>query len=266
MAYEAEMPGKKVSKERLKVICARYYFASPFISGKEVLEVGCGPGLGLGYLAKKAQRIVGMDISEENLRYARQRYKNNHSNKKIEILCLDAHNLSLFQNKSFDVVLAMATVYALDLNKFLRECRRLLKKNGLFIFDIPNKNVPGFKGSKFGHKYYSVPELFRLLEQYQFDSRIFGAFPIARGFASGVRERIRVTLLRIVSNILEAMPGGRIMKDFLDGFTLDKIKIMPEIEEKDIEVLNIKNIKFVPLPRESPNFNYKILYVIAKAS
>jgi SAM-dependent methyltransferase len=40
-----------------------------------VLEIGCGAGLGLGYLARFARKVVGGDIEEKNVSLARQFYK-----------------------------------------------------------------------------------------------------------------------------------------------------------------------------------------------
>ena len=35
--------------------------AARLASGKDVLEVACGPGIGLGYLQRRAARVVGGD-------------------------------------------------------------------------------------------------------------------------------------------------------------------------------------------------------------
>lgn len=51
-----EIPGNKISKEQLTRLYHRYHFASLFCKGKDVLEVACGGGMGLGYLAKFAKK------------------------------------------------------------------------------------------------------------------------------------------------------------------------------------------------------------------
>ena len=50
-----ELPGNKGSKEQLARLYQRYHFALQFSKEKDVLEVACGGGLGLGYLAKSAK-------------------------------------------------------------------------------------------------------------------------------------------------------------------------------------------------------------------
>lgn len=90
-----EVAGSKVSSEQLARMCQRYYFASKFCEGKDVLEVACGSGQGLGYLAKRARKVIGGDCTE-NLVKAAQKYYKDH----IEVKQLDAHKLP-FESKIF---------------------------------------------------------------------------------------------------------------------------------------------------------------------
>lgn len=94
-----EIPGSKVTREQLARTYNRYCFASKFCEGKDVLEVACGPGLGLGYLAQKAKKVVGGDYTEYLLKLAQEHYRG-----KIELLRLDAHTLP-FKEGTFDVVI-----------------------------------------------------------------------------------------------------------------------------------------------------------------
>lgn len=61
-----ETPDTKASSEQLTRLYTRYRFASEFCKDKDVLEVACGAGLGLGYLARFAKRVVGGDYDEKN--------------------------------------------------------------------------------------------------------------------------------------------------------------------------------------------------------
>ena len=44
--------------------------------GLNVLDFGCGTGYGTAMLAKEASSVVGVDISEEALRWANQSHRN----------------------------------------------------------------------------------------------------------------------------------------------------------------------------------------------
>jgi len=261
MSHEAELPGVMISKTQWQIILARYYFVGKFISEKNVLEVGCGPGLGLAYLAERAKNLVAIDYSDENIKIARNLYKRKNNNKKIKIIKADAHNLSILKTDNFDVIVAMATAYALDLDKFFNECFNILKKGGLLIFDIPNKDIPGFRGSELGKSYYSVPEIFKILEKNQFEAKIFGAFSIKEGIRMEQREKFRVFIIRTFSNIIRLIPEKIGVRKFLDRFIFHKTILKKEINNEDTKM--IKDIKFIPLADDIPNFFYRILYFTA---
>lgn len=71
-----ELPGFKAHREQIERLYHRYRFAAEYCKGKEVLEVACGGGIGLGYLGKFATKVVSGDIDEGVLKFTRARYKN----------------------------------------------------------------------------------------------------------------------------------------------------------------------------------------------
>jgi ubiquinone/menaquinone biosynthesis C-methylase UbiE len=113
-------------------------FASCFVKGKTVLDIACGTGYGSDYLLKKgAKKVVGGDISKEAIEYAKIHYGRN----SLFFIRLDVCALP-FQSKCFDVVVSFETIEHLKTPEiFLSECRRVLKKGGLFICSTPNKQV-----------------------------------------------------------------------------------------------------------------------------
>ena len=249
MSYEAEMPGIKVTKEQLQIICSRYYFASQFVSGKQVLEVGCGPGLGLGYLSRKAVKVIGGDYAEDNLRRAQQHYRG-----RTELVHLDAHNLP-FKDNCFDVVVAMATVIYLQLDNFFKECYRILKRGGVLIFCIPNKSQLDFHRSPLSKNYFSVPELLALMDQH-FETSFFGAFPVHK--ALQVTKR-RDAIVAKAGKALALMPKGERIKEFLSPILLGTSVLTEEIEDGTVE-----NIQPEPIYEDPLTSQYRVLYAIAR--
>ena len=248
MSYEAEMPGMKVTKEQLQIICYRYYFASQFVLGKQVLEVGCGAGLGLGYLARRARRVIGGDYAEDNLRVTQQHYKG-----RVELTLLDAHNLP-FKDNCFDVVVAMAVVIYLQLDRFFDECYRVLTRGGTLVFCTPNKEQPGFHRSPLSKNYLSAPELSALMNRH-FDARLCGAFPAHKELQLVKR---RDAIVAKVGKALALMPKGEEIKGFISRFLFGTSVLKAEIEDEMVE-----NIQLEPIRSDSPNFQYKVLYAIA---
>ncbi len=250
---ETEIPGTLVSQWQLQVISHRYYFAAQFISGKEVLEVGCGPGLGLGYLSRSAKRVVGGDIIMDSLRLAQ-----NHYNGRVGLACMDAHKLP-FRNDCFDVAISLAAVIYLDLPVFLAECRRILRKNGILIINSPNKDIPGFQESRLSNKYYSANELFKLLKENDFDVELFGAFP-ADNQSGTTRQKLRQTFMEKAGKTLDMVPKGGAIKALLNKSIYHKTILKAEIDDDMAE-----NVQLVPISCHSPDFRHRILYAVAHA-
>lgn len=252
MNGEREMPGMKLTREHLQIICCRYYSASQFIHDKQVLEVGCGAGLGLGYLARSAERIIGGDISEEALRCAKHHYR-----ERTELVCLDAHALP-FKNNTFDVVMSMEVLYYLSQpHKFLDECRRVLVDQGILILSTINPDVPAFGRSPFVLKYFSAAELSALLNRHHFDVELFGAFPISR---SPIELRSREAILKVIVKALNLISKGKELRGYLSQLVFRKpLVLKEEIEDSNM----IGNFHLTPLPCDVPDPRHRIIYALA---
>ncbi|MDO8619165.1 MAG: class I SAM-dependent methyltransferase [Candidatus Daviesbacteria bacterium] len=98
----------------------------------KILDAGCGPGAMLPMLASYGD-VIGVDISDEALKYAQMRGKV----KKGNILDLD------FADETFDLVVCMDVLYHTwveDEAKALREFNRVLKKGGILLVREPAYN------------------------------------------------------------------------------------------------------------------------------
>lgn len=102
--------------------------------GKRVLEVFCGLGDLSGLLGQITQlEIVGIDISEQNIQAARQKFKHLHN---VTFDCGDAIDLSRYEENSFDVIVGQAAMHHLahDIASVSKEYSRLLKEGGKLVF------------------------------------------------------------------------------------------------------------------------------------
>jgi ubiquinone/menaquinone biosynthesis C-methylase UbiE len=105
------------------------------LSGSEkALDAGCGSGGWLFPLAEKLSQnggsVVGLDLSEgmlSDIQAQASRYSN------VELLVGDVQNLQ-FKDDSFDLVMANFMLYHVpDIERAVRELRRVLKPGGTFI-------------------------------------------------------------------------------------------------------------------------------------
>jgi SAM-dependent methyltransferase len=115
----------------------RYEFALPWCAGKEVLDAACGVGYGAAVLARAARRVVGVDLDEEALEYARQRY----AAPNVEFVRMDVAELS-FPPASFDAVCSFETVEHLDEPEaFVAAVARVLRPGGAFLVSTPRADT-----------------------------------------------------------------------------------------------------------------------------
>jgi len=94
------------------------------------LDIGCGDGMTIR-MVKPVGEIVGLDIDEEMLKYARQ--------KGITTHIANAEDLSMFGDAVFDLVTCLDTLEHLEHPTLaLSEAYRVLKRKGFLIVTTPN--------------------------------------------------------------------------------------------------------------------------------
>jgi len=117
----------------------RYHFAMSYVKGKNVLDAACGEGYGSSMMSKDAANVVGIDISEEAIFNANEKYGSSNLSYKVgDVKKLD------FDDNFFDVVVSFETIEHVPEVvqwSFIKEIRRVLKDDGVLIMSTPNKKV-----------------------------------------------------------------------------------------------------------------------------
>jgi ubiquinone/menaquinone biosynthesis C-methylase UbiE len=114
------------------------------ISGRDVLDVGCGNGSLARILARMGNRVTGIDGSAGIIEHAKAREAANPLG--ATYLATDAAYLSMFQAGSFDLVTScMALMDMPDAAGAIKEMGRVVRRTGRCVmlfshpcFDIPN--------------------------------------------------------------------------------------------------------------------------------
>jgi ubiquinone/menaquinone biosynthesis C-methylase UbiE len=95
-----------------------------------VLDAGCGTGLLFPHVAKKADAIVGLDISKKTLLKARERAK---SFENVHLVNADSDTMP-FNKEIFNHIFAMTLIQnAPNPATTLNEIRRISEDNALFV-------------------------------------------------------------------------------------------------------------------------------------
>ena len=105
------------------------YSLSPDLTGKTVLDLGCGYGENCPVFTEiGAKKVVGIDLSEKMLAIARR------ENPDVDFRLMDMNDLSPITEK-FDVVFSsLAVHYIEDLNQFISSVAALLNEGGYLVF------------------------------------------------------------------------------------------------------------------------------------
>ncbi len=188
-----------------------YIFASKFVPNKVVLDVACGSGTGSTYLAGRGARmVVGADISQHALRDAKRWNK---GKQRVEFMLSDAEALP-FADNCFDVVVSLETIEHLRKpERFLAECRRVLRKKGIFVCSTPNKKIysPLFRkpANPYHVREFAPEEFYGLLSSYFVNIEAYGQQQL------NLVNRMKWQLTYTVAHILFTLFSGDRMSSLL---------------------------------------------------
>jgi SAM-dependent methyltransferase len=246
-----ELPGHGATREQLDMLRTRYDLAGRLGEGKDVLEVACGSGPGLGLIAKRARKVVGGDFDPEIVRIARSHYGD-----RLEIRQLDAQDMP-FEDNSFDVVILLEAVYYLpEPEKFVSEARRVLRRGGTLYICSANREWSLFNPSPFSRTYFSADELRQLLERAGFTAEVLAGFPDDR---RGLKRRVLGGVRKAAVSlhlIPKTMHGKEKLKRLLYG------ELAPLPAELTEEIGTVQAL--TAIDATAPVKSYKVIYAIGR--
>lgn len=104
------------------------------VSGKRILEIGCGGAQNSIALSKWGARAIGLDLSSRQILYGRRLARK----EKVEVpLILGNMETLPFKDGTFDIVTtAISLLYVPDLMTTVGEVNRVLAEDGFFAFSM----------------------------------------------------------------------------------------------------------------------------------
>jgi SAM-dependent methyltransferase len=133
----------------------RYCYALPFVAGKKVLDIACGEGYGSAYMARRAARVYGVDVSDEAIEHARSTYVRDN----LAFLLGSAGDIPIPGRECLDAIVSFETIEHLHAEMqecFAREVKRLLRPGGVLLISTPNRTV--YTGTGDHHNPYHLRE------------------------------------------------------------------------------------------------------------
>lgn len=245
-----EISGHEVSREQFDRLCHRYYWAGKYCIGKDVLEVACGTGQGLGYLAKLAKNLNAGDYSADIFKIARSYYGD-----RVSLRQFDAQDID-YPDNSMDVIILFEAIYYLpSAEKFVLECRRVLRNGGKVLIATANKDLYDFNPSPHSYQYYGVVELDGLFKKYGFYTEFFGNVPVNE---LSLRQRVLRPVKKLAVKfglVPKSMDGKKFFKRLVFGHL---VKMPAEIKEGMFPYKEPAK-----LPSTQPDKRHKVIYCAA---
>jgi Methylase involved in ubiquinone/menaquinone biosynthesis len=245
-----ELAGEEISSEQLFRLYNRYHWTASHSAGKDVLEVACGSGAGLGYLARTAKSVTAGDYSASILAGARAHYGD-----RFDIRQFDAQDMP-YPDASFDVVVMHEALYYIpDASRFVAECRRVLRPGGIVLLTNANKDLFDFNPSPYSTVYHGAVELTQLFESHGFAVQLFGSTPLEQvSLIQKVTRPIKWIAVRL-GLMPKTMRGKRLLKRIIFGAPV----LMPAEIQPDMAAVET----LAPIPNDRPCLTHKIIYCLA---
>ena len=116
----------------------------------KILDIGSGGGLLCEPLNRLGANITGIDASNNNVEVAKLHAKEMNLN--IKYIYSSPENINL--KNDFDVILNMEVIeHVSDVNIFIENCSKLIKKNGIMFVATINKNLKSYVFAILGAEY-----------------------------------------------------------------------------------------------------------------
>jgi arsenite methyltransferase len=163
---------------------------------KEVLEVGCGIGVGPVYVARNhGCRVIGVDISARMIEWSRLRAREENVEATVQFNVADVLHLP-FEADRFDVVLSESVLaFVADKRQAIAECLRVTKPGGhlglneTFWKHKPSPELVARMGSQLGTTDMPTAETWQALwEQSGLRERVVKLYDIEPG--REIRDRM----------------------------------------------------------------------------
>ncbi len=123
------------------------------LTGKRVLDVGCGGGILSDAMAKSGADVLGIDLSTKALRVA-QLHAMEVNSQGVQYREISAEALAVEQPASFDIVTCMEMLeHVPDPSLVVKACADLVKPGGHVFFSTINRNTKAYLFAVVGAEY-----------------------------------------------------------------------------------------------------------------
>lgn len=163
---DTEGMNDKLTPFEIDIIIERLSLIKRFLKKGNWLDLCSGKGISK-QIVKFNPKInyYGLDFILENCKIS-------NSIMPSRVICADAANIP-FKKNSFDYVTVMAAIYYLNRDELINEIKKVLKVNGLFIFDTSNCDQDFFHAARESNGYHNKMNWINFLSKNGFSVTCF---------------------------------------------------------------------------------------------
>jgi ubiquinone/menaquinone biosynthesis C-methylase UbiE len=187
-----------------------------------LLDIGCGAGLQTSLLARKAGRVIGIDVSENVINRAKSEQHELDKQGKIEFRCTPLETAG-FAAGQFDKIYSVCVLEHIPNDEeVLREAFRVLKPGGSLVMSIDSLATITDEELKRQHRekfwvlrYYTPEGIRAMLEGIGFTgvtvTPLLCSDTAARWFSEGIRREFQfryTEAIRVYRQLVEAEAGA----------------------------------------------------------
>ena len=135
-AWKSETTAKKYASLKKQFKYKELIDIADLRKGQKVIDLCCGTGLAFPSLRKgigDKGGIIGVDFSQTMLNEAKLSASANN----VKLVLVNAEDLSKVVKKKVDRVICNISMHHLQIQKVFKEVSKVLKEEGLFIFNLP---------------------------------------------------------------------------------------------------------------------------------
>jgi len=122
------------------------------LSGKTVLDVGCGGGILSESMAGLGANVTGIDLGDKPLQVAKLHLLE--SGKQVEYRKIDVEDLAVEQPGHYDIVTCMEMLeHVPNPQRTIEACAKLAKPDGWIFFSTLNRNLKSYLFAVIGAEY-----------------------------------------------------------------------------------------------------------------
>ena len=173
---------------------------------REALDIGCGAGAFSRLLAKRSERVLGLDLSPNMIRVARERSAQ-FPNVEFEVADVLTRELPA---ERFDCVVTIATLHHMPIKEVLPKVKRALKPGGvLLVLDL--FQAEGLSDAVLGALAVPVSVGLRLYRS----GRLLPPREVRRAWEEHGRHDTYLTLAQVREVCAEMLPGALVTRHLL---------------------------------------------------